>query len=87
MAVILLLLSGGLFIGLYQFNRLFFQAQARYLFPGLGAYAILMVAGWAQCWPGLRQVWGVTVWCASLLSLCLVSLNQSLWSTGLPFFR
>lgn len=41
---------------LVHFNRTFFQPQGRYLFPALGAGAILVAAGlsaWARQWPRL----------------------------------
>jgi len=59
-----LVLSGG---QLLYYNLSFIQAQGRYLFPALGAIAVILSVGWLKlAWPRRRRVHRIAILWASL---------------------
>jgi len=74
--LLLLALAAALVVASYLgFNMRFFQAQARYLFPAMGAYACFAVMGWRAL---LGERWGNVLVVVALAAMVLMSLGV-LW--------
>jgi len=52
-----------------QFNMTYFQAQARYLLPGIPVYALLLALGWERLAPGTARTWAPLVPAGVLLAV------------------
>jgi len=55
-----------------QFNRYFFQAQARYFYPAHAAMAVLFAEGTLRLAPPRRASWAVVIVVFCLATLCAI---------------
>jgi hypothetical protein len=83
-AMLVLWLSLVLVAGqLLYYNFSFIQAQGRYLFPALGAIAVILSVGWLKlAWPRRRIVHRIAiVWASLALATAVGGIND--WDLGL----
>ncbi|MGD8240091.1 MAG: hypothetical protein PVH68_16165 [Armatimonadota bacterium] len=84
----LLLLGAALalvLIAFVQFNREFFQAQARYLFPAIAPIVCFFALGWRELVPGRLRPYVLGALVACLLGMSACALAPGLASDVLPW--